>query len=76
MDPASNPHPVEISGVTRVFGRRRAVDGVDLTLDAGDCLALFGPNGAGKTTLLRVIAGLLKPTSGTVRVRGRALRSD
>ena len=44
---------------------------MDLTLDSGDCLALFGPNGAGKTTLLRVIAGLLKPTSGTVRVGGR-----
>jgi heme ABC exporter ATP-binding subunit CcmA len=65
-----------VSGVSRTFGRRRAVDGVDLSLDPGDCLALFGPNGAGKTTLLRVIAGLLKPTSGTVRVGGRELRSD
>jgi heme exporter protein A len=67
---------VEVSGVSRAFGRRRAVDGVDLTLVSGDCLALFGPNGAGKTTLLRIIAGLLKPTSGTVRVGGRELRSD
>jgi heme exporter protein A len=67
---------VEVAALTRWFGRRRAVDGVDLTLDAGDCLALFGPNGAGKTTLLRVVAGLLKPTSGEVRVGGRTLRSD
>ncbi|MGH7619643.1 MAG: heme ABC exporter ATP-binding protein CcmA, partial [Gemmatimonadaceae bacterium] len=67
---------VEVSGVSRTFGRRRAVDGVDLTLDAGDCVALFGPNGAGKTTLLRVIAGLLRPTSGTVRVGGHELRAD
>jgi len=67
---------VEVSGVSRSFGRRRAVDAVDLSLGAGDCLALFGPNGAGKTTLLRVIAGLLKPTTGTVRVGGRSLRND
>lgn len=73
---ASLPPAVEASGVRRTFGRRRAVDGVDLTLDSGDCLALFGPNGAGKTTLLRLIAGLLRPTSGSVRVGGRELRGD
>src|SRR6185436_10561321 len=74
MTPTSSA--VEVSGVSRTFGRRRAVDGVDLTLDAGDCLALFGPNGAGKTTLLRLVAGLLKPTAGAVTVGGRLLRSD
>lgn len=67
---------IEVSGVSRSFGRRRAVDGVDFSLNAGDCLALFGPNGAGKTTLLRVVAGLLRPTAGTVRVGGRFLRDD
>jgi heme exporter protein A len=73
--PAPSP-AVEVSGVSRSFGRRRAIDGVDLSLESGDCLALFGPNGAGKTSLLRVIAGLLKPTAGTVRVGGRSLRDD
>ena len=57
----------------RSFGRRRALDGVDLTLRAGECLALFGANGAGKTTLLRVLAGLLKPGGGSARIEGIAL---
>src|SRR3954462_9742765 len=72
----SSPGAVTVSSVTRSFGRRRAVDGVDLTLQPGDCLALFGPNGAGKTTLLRIVAGLLKPSSGVVTVAGRSLRDD
>src|SRR5215213_654958 len=78
MSPAPPPTTpaVEVSGVSRTFGRRRAVDSVDVSLRAGECLALFGPNGAGKTTLLRLVAGLLKPTSGTVRVGGSTLRND
>jgi heme exporter protein A len=68
------PGPVvEVAGLTRSFGARKAVAGVTFSLDAGECLALFGPNGAGKTTLLRVLAGLLKPSSGSARVAGIAL---
>ena len=67
---------LEARGLTRVFGRRRAVDEAQFTLSAGECLALFGPNGAGKTTLLRLCAGLLKPTAGEVRVDGVRLRGD
>jgi heme exporter protein A len=65
---------VEAEGLVRAFGGRRAVDGVSLALQRGDCLALFGPNGAGKTTLLRLLAGLLAPSSGRCLVGGVALR--
>ena len=67
---------VESEGLVRVFGGRRAVDGVSLTLRGGECLALFGPNGAGKTTLLRLLAGLLAPSAGTCLVGGVSLRAD
>jgi heme exporter protein A len=66
----SSPPIVEVAELARDFGSTRAVAGVTFSLGAGECLALFGPNGAGKTTLLRVLAGLLKPTSGSARVAG------
>jgi len=61
---------ISVQGVRRHFGAVRAVDGVDLEARAGRVTALIGPNGAGKTTLLLVLAGLLVPDSGTVRVAG------
>jgi heme exporter protein A len=61
---------VEASELTRAFGSRKAVAGVTFSLAPGDCLAVFGPNGAGKTTLLRLLAGLLKPSSGSAKLAG------
>ncbi|MEO8622601.1 MAG: heme ABC exporter ATP-binding protein CcmA [bacterium] len=68
------PFLVEAVGLARAFSGRRAVDDVSFTLREGECLALFGPNGAGKTTLLRLLAGLLRPSSGTCQVGGASLR--
>ncbi len=67
---SSGPPIVEVAELTRAFGARQAVAGVTFSLAPGECLALFGPNGAGKTTLLRVLAGLLRPSSGSARVSG------
>ena len=61
---------VEASELTRAFGSRKAVADVTFSLAPAECLAVFGPNGAGKTTLLRLLAGLLKPTSGSARLAG------
>jgi ABC-type multidrug transport system ATPase subunit len=61
---------VELSKVSRSFGRLRALDTITLEVPAGTSTALMGPNGAGKTTLLKLCATLLSPTSGKLRVLG------
>ena len=64
---------LEARGLQRSFGRIRVLHGVDLSLRAGQALAVVGPNGAGKTTLLRLLAGLMRPTAGEIRVLGQPL---
>src|SRR5215510_6438999 len=81
--PASSASPVvEARGISKKFGERLAVDHLDLEVPAGVCFGLLGPNGAGKTTTLRMIYGVTRATSGTIRVFGmdisqheRAVRS-
>jgi ABC-2 type transport system ATP-binding protein len=67
---------IEISGLTKKYGTFTAVDGIDLTVPAGELFGFLGPNGAGKTTTLRMIAGILLPTAGTVRIAGIDLQAS
>jgi heme exporter protein A len=62
---------VEARGVSKVYGRERALAPLDLTLEPGDSLALLGPNGAGKSTLVGILATLVRPTTGEVLFDGR-----
>jgi ABC-2 type transport system ATP-binding protein len=64
--------PVKTQALTKRFGEVTAVQDLDLAVEAGEVYGFLGPNGAGKTTTLRMLLGLVRPTSGTVRLRGNA----
>ena len=70
---------LDVRGLTKVFKSGpapvRAVDGVDLTVRKGEIVLIVGPSGAGKTTLLTLIGGVLRPTSGSVRINGYEITS-
>jgi len=67
---------LEVEGLARHYGEREALAGVSLSLAQGQTLVVFGPNGAGKTTLLRVLATLLRPHAGLVRVLDASLPGE
>jgi heme exporter protein A len=67
---------LEVQGLARHYGEREALSDVSLSLQEGQTLVVFGPNGAGKTTLLRVLATLLRPHAGDVRVLGSSLPNE
>ncbi len=78
--PTSRAPAIEVHGLTKQFRRAgqdplRAVDGLDLTVPAGQIMAFLGPNGAGKTTTLDMVLGLTTPDAGTIRVAGMAPRA-
>ena len=66
---------VKLDGVEKHFGAVRALDGVDFSVDAGECIGLVGHNGAGKSTLMHTLAGTLTPDRGRIAVRGVAEES-
>jgi ABC-2 type transport system ATP-binding protein len=65
---------VEITGLNKNYGRRKAVDDVNMTIESGEIFGLVGPNGAGKTTTMRMLVTLLKPDKGEIRVGGYSVR--
>ena len=75
MDDRIQPAALSLAGLSKTF-ERPAVDGLDLTVRAGEFYALVGPNGAGKTTTLRMVVGLLKPDAGSISVFGKDALAD
>ena len=78
MEPGAMPgaYAVETSGLVKRFGDRTAVDEVDLRVPAGTAFGYLGPNGAGKTTLIRMLLGLTRPDSGSMRLLGHPVPAE
>ncbi|MBI2872632.1 MAG: ABC transporter ATP-binding protein [Chloroflexi bacterium] len=70
----TNPPVIETQALTKWYGRVLAVDGLSLQVPAGGVFGLLGPNGSGKSTTMSMLLGLVKPTSGTMRLFGRDVR--
>lgn len=64
---------LEITDIRKTFGGLKAVDGLGLTIEAGEVVGLLGPNGSGKTTLMNLISGALKPPEGSIRLKGQEI---
>lgn len=76
LTPGTSPDAIELRGLRRDYGERAALAGVDVSLQEGESLLVLGPNGSGKTTLLRILATLLRPSAGEVRIFGSSLPRD
>ena len=73
LDSRASDHVLDVRGVVKHFGGTRALRGVDFSVSAGEIHALLGANGAGKSTLIKILAGVHKPDSGEVMLRGAPL---
>ncbi len=68
-----NAPMILVDGLSKTFGSSVAVNGLNLSVECGECFGLLGPNGAGKTTSIKMIAGMLAPTAGSVQIAGVSL---
>ncbi|NLR78223.1 ABC transporter ATP-binding protein [Chitinophaga eiseniae] len=67
---------IEIKHITKHFGKLKALDNLDLTLEKGQCIALIGPNGCGKTTLIKSILGMVLPEKGDIIFNGQNIKNN
>ncbi len=76
QDTATRPLAFKIQGLTKSFGSRLALRGLNLEIEAGQSLVIYGPNGAGKSTLIKILSTIMNPTSGTIFVNGMDLKKN
>lgn len=69
-------YEIEVKNLKKSFGRRQVLNDISFSLKHGEFLTIFGPNGAGKTTLIKILATLLKPTSGEIKINGEIFGDD
>jgi heme exporter protein A len=74
--PSSTSLAIETSGLVKSFGDYKVLRGIDLQVAAGNTLAVFGPNGAGKTTLIKILASIMRPSSGKILIEGLELKDN
>ena len=67
---------IEVKNVTKKYGSFTAVDNISFDVKDGEVVGFLGPNGAGKTTTIRMLVGLIKPTSGEIKICGHDLSKD
>jgi heme ABC exporter ATP-binding subunit CcmA len=72
----SDVRRIQASGLTKRYGMRTVLRAVDISVDAGECVAIFGPNGAGKTTLLRILSTLTRSAGGALHINGVDAEED
>ncbi len=67
---------IEAKNLTKTFGEKTAVKGINLTIEQGELFALLGTNGAGKTTTIQMLSTLIQPTSGEISIQGLTLQKE